>query len=375
MNGERSQAQSLHIESHAELLHQPSGVSMPGHMLDALIVPTVRPHHLPFAAALATEVGCALVALCSTPEQARHAQSLCEPTLAERLITYVPGILDDSFLPTLTAGHPENEVQPSCHRDIARKRNVGLLLARLCGWRTIMFLDDDIRDITASDITSAAALTADFDAVGFAISYYPDNSVVCHAHRLAGGEQDTFLSAGALVVNVGRHSSPFPPIYNEDWLFLYGAVQRRSVAVVNSVAQLEYSPFARPLRAASEEFGDVVAEGLFRLLHTGGEANAATCDYWIGALERRLHFIDDVAARLMTHGGGAPIIGPALMSLAAARKRLSLIPALSCVSFIHAWQADLENWSRRLSALPQIGDLAGAAKHLDLPSPESCVRP
>ena len=36
--------------------------------------------------------------------------------------------------------------------DLSTKRNVGLILARMLGWRRIFFLDDDIRDINPADV-------------------------------------------------------------------------------------------------------------------------------------------------------------------------------------------------------------------------------
>lgn len=363
---------SFHIESHAALLQQPADAEVSRRALDAIVVPTIRPQSLQPATVLASEMGCALVVLCSTPEQAGQVLSECEPAGDDRLVTYVPRSIEDNLLSFLTSVHPENDIERSCHIDIARKRNVGLLLARLCGWRTIMYLDDDIRDLTASAVSRAAALTARFQAAGFEINYYPDNSVVCHANRLTGGKQDIFPGGSALVVDVARCNTLFPPIYNEDWLFLFDAVQSRSVAVAGTLSQLEYQPFAHSRRAASEEFGDVIAEGLYRLIHEGADVTDATYAYWRSALERRFQLIDHVAARLL-QDGDTPVIGYALMSLAAARKQLTAISALACVSFIRAWRADLDAWRHRLHCLPVVGDLAEAAKFLDLPTPDSCV--
>ena len=67
------------------------------------------------------------------------------------------------------------------------------------------------------------------------------------------------------------------------------------------------------------------------------------------------------------------MIGCALMSLAAASKRLAAITPLACVSFVRAWRTDLDNWQERLLGLPTFGDLATAAKFLELPDVESCV--
>lgn len=359
---------SFHIESHAALLQHPTGAGLSRRALDAIVVPTIRPQSLQTATALASDIGCALVVLCSTPEQARQALSECAPVGDDMLVTWVPRSIEDNLLSFLTSVHPENDIKRSCHVDIARKRNVGLLLARLCGWHTIMYLDDDIRDLTESAVSRAADLTACYQAAGFEISYYPDNSVLCHAHRLTGGKQGIFPGGSALAVDVARCATLFPPIYNEDWLFLFDAVQTRSLAIAGALSQLEYQPFADPRRAASEEFGDVIGEGLYRLIHEGADVTDATHAYWRSTLERRFQLIDYVAARLLRTDGDAPVIGRALMSLAAARKRLTAISPLACVSFIHAWQTDLDAWRHRLLGLPVVGDLPDAAKFLDLPA-------
>src|SRR5262249_43052076 len=144
------------------------------------------------------------------------------------LVTHVLPSTQPELLGFATARHPghaDDGIEPTGHVDIARKRNVGLLLARLSGWRTIMFLDDDVTGMTASTVSAAAALTARYPAAGFRVTDYPDNSVVCHAHRLAGGKQDVFPGGSALLIDTNRSDAMFPPIYNEDWLFLFNAAQ------------------------------------------------------------------------------------------------------------------------------------------------------
>jgi hypothetical protein len=356
---------SFHIESHEALLQQSVGAEVTDRALDAIVVPTIRPWSLATAAVLADDIGSALVVLCSTPDQVEQARAEFGALSGDLHVTWVPQSVEENWLSFLTTVHPENEIERSCHADIARKRNVGLLLARMCGWRTIMYLDDDIRGLTADGVSQAAALTARFQAAGFEISQYPDNSVVCHAHRLIGGNQGTFPGGSALVVDVERCDTPFPPVYNEDWLFLFDAVQNRAVTTAGTGSQLEYRPFAHSRRAASEEFGDVIAEGLFRLLHLGADVSDATHAYWRTVLDRRLQLIDHVAGRLLERSG--PVVGGALMSLAAARKRLTAISPLTCTSFIHAWRTDIGAWRDTLLSLPVLGDLADAAKFIGLP--------
>lgn len=320
------------------------------------------------AIALAGDIGCALVVLCSTPEQAALAAQQCGPLAEDVLVTYVLPSAAEHLLALLTSQHPEIGIATSCHVDIARKRNMGLLLARLCDWRTIMFLDDDIRALTARAVTAAAALTTHFQAVGFKINHYPDNSVVCHAHRLAGGTQDVFPGGSALVVDMSWSDTVFPPIYNEDWLFLFDAAQRHSIALAGTLSQLEYRPFARPQRAASEEFGDVIAEGLYRLLHEGGAVTDATQAYWRSTLERRFRLIDHIASELSLRRKDEPVTEYALNSLAAARERLAGITEQACLSFVRDWRTDVDAWRTQLTDLPVLADLAGAVKHLDLPT-------
>jgi hypothetical protein len=366
MSAGRSPGAGFHIESHAALLHQSADAGASRRSLDAIVVPTIRPHELQTVTALASDIGCALVVLCTTPEQAGQAAAECGQPADGSLVTWVPRSVDDNWLSFLASVHPENEVERSCHADIARKRNVGLLLARLCGWRTIMYLDDDIRGLTASAVSRAAAMTTRFQAAGFDISYFPDNSAVCHAYRLIGGQQGTFPGGSALVVDIERCDTLFPPLYNEDWLFLFDAVRSRSVTLAGSLSQLEYQPFAHSSRAASEEFGDLIAEGLYRLIHEGADVSDATHAYWLSVLDRRFQLIDYIAARLLTMDG--PAAGSALMSLAAARKRLAAISPLACASFIHAWQTDIGTWRHALRGLPVLGDMTDAAKFIGLPA-------
>jgi hypothetical protein len=288
------------------------------------------------------------------------------------LVTYVPPLLQPELLGLATFGHPENDIQPSSHVDIARKRNVGLLLSRLSGWQTVMFLDDDVTGMVAAEVTAAAGLTERYQVAGFCITDYPDNSVVCHAHRLAGGPQDVFPGGSAMVLDMASANTMFPPIYNEDWLFLFDAAQRRSVACAGTLWQLAYQPFSDWVRAAREEFGDVIAEGLYRLLHEGGSVADANGPYWRDVLTRRRALIDDIAARLLGQGND-PVIGYALMSLTAARKRLDAINDLACLSFVRTWRMDVDAWQSRLTGLPMLGDLASAAKFLELPDLDRCV--
>ena len=65
---------------------------------------------------------------------------------------------------------------------------------------------------------------------GMVCREYPDNSVVCHARRLAGLPQDNFVSGSARGVRCDDVALPFfPDIYNEDWFFFSKAVARHDL--------------------------------------------------------------------------------------------------------------------------------------------------
>lgn len=231
--------------------------------------------------------------------------------------------------------------------DTSSKRNLGILIARMIGWQRLVFLDDDIVVPDPADLRKAAALTDRYACVGLSVDGYPDNSVVCHAYRLAGGPQDSFIGGGALAVRAGATTSFFPDIYNEDWFFLLDGTGLLPTAVTGRVIQKPYNPFARDERARTEEFGDCLAEGLFWLLDEGRSLEDADATYWDGWLRRRVGFIEDVMA-MVGQMKDAPDRSRMLSSLSAARGRCLFIKPTWCAEYIHAWKADRVRWRRHL---------------------------
>ena len=83
-------------------------------------------------------------------------------------------------------------------------------------------------------------------------------------------------------------TSFLPEIYNEDWLFFYDDARARRLGWSGrNATQLQYDPFSQPQRAERQEFGDVLAEGLYALLHLGAGAAVATAEYWKDFLTAR----------------------------------------------------------------------------------------
>jgi hypothetical protein len=85
--------------------------------------------------------------------------------------------------------------------DTSVKRNLGLIVANVAGWRRVIFLDDDIHVPDHRHLANAASLLGRYAAVGLQIGEFPDNSVVCHAHRAGKGDQETFVGTGALAID------------------------------------------------------------------------------------------------------------------------------------------------------------------------------
>ena len=81
---------------------------------------------------------------------------------------------------------------------------------RIAGWSRVLFLDDDMVRLKKADIAEAATRLGTCNAVGLSRAGFPDNSVVCHAYRRCGGDQDGFAGAGALAGESPADGGPSP---------------------------------------------------------------------------------------------------------------------------------------------------------------------
>ncbi|MGA5757398.1 hypothetical protein [Nonomuraea bangladeshensis] len=328
--------------------------------IDAIIVPTIRhPRWLTYATRLALDLGCHLVSLHSRNwSRAREAAQAMPDGL--RYISADVDHVDRLRLPDFETTAVLRDTPFARTTDLSAKRNTGLLLARLLGWRRIVFLDDDIEVGRQADVERVAALLDTYDVVGMHIGGYPDNSVVCHAHRLTGGHQESFVGGGALAVAVdpGRTPSFFPNVYNEDWFYLLGERRLRRLAVAGQVRQRPYDPFDRPVRARDQEFGDVLAEGVYWLLDgdpTAEWGSAADAAYWRDFLARRQRFVEDVLSRVRRLPPGPRHNRHAMEnSLLAALGRLRRIEPELCAGYLKAWAVDRERWAAHLDELPHL---------------------
>ncbi len=370
------------IGSHAALARDARAlpVSSGSRAIDVVIVPATRgAAALTGAARLVAEMNAQLVVLCSGATRAADVVNHVRGVAGCRaLVLDVPTGYRHDLLPTRTAASRFTTVGGNRHNDLSLKRNLGLLLARLCGWGKILFLDDDISEVVDGAPIGLAMhkvrrLTAQLDAhqvAGLACRHFPDNSVVCHARRLAGLPQDTFVTGAALGVNCNDQPLPFfPEQYNEDWFFFSRLTARRDLARVGDAVQAPYDPFADPARARQEEFGDLVAEGLYDLFEDQPEEmnyfrrfDEADVAYWDRSMALRTESLNLTAAALRVQLDRAlsDERSCALDSVEAALDQLATLTPELCVEFLEAWTLDLDGWERATQRVRCVPDPATA---------------
>lgn len=332
--------------------------------VDAIVVPAARTARaVRPAIELARALDCPLVVLCSllaSPaaiEAEANARGVRVYAVSSPTVSRVPRQSTRALL----AGQPFSR-----KTDTAAKRNFGLALAWIAGWERVLFLDDDIEIDDADDIRRAARLLDTYQVVGLDNAGFADNSVVCHAHRDTGGRQGTFIGAGAMLFGGTRApSSFFPHIFNEDWFFLLDEERLARCAVHGTFAQARFNPYAIQDRAATQEFGDVLAEGLFALLDDGKPLHAADAAFWRDFLGVRGRFIGSILRRLDQAPGLTTFQRFQIaQSLWAARGSLELITPELCAAYMDAWRQDRLTWRTWIEGLPQGLGLAKALQEL-----------
>jgi hypothetical protein len=376
--------------SHVDLLRESVTSSpSPSARLDAIVVPASRGASvLDSSIALSTRLDVLLVVLCSQKTHGDEVAARVAGTPGARaLIVDVPDGYSHPIFPTRTAAQRFREANAFRSSDLSVKRNVGLLLARLHGWRKILFLDDDIRlSVTGPqagiDLDAIGCLVAALDdsqMAGMACHSFPDNSVVCHARRLSGRPQGNFISGAVLGVNCSDIPLPFfPDIYNEDWFFFSRSAAERELRLAGDAVQKAYDPYESQSKACEQEFGDLLAEGLYALFENqsaemkfADRLAAATQSYWDGFIKARAYGLHETMARLASPAGSVADCAEraaAIGCLEAAALQLRSISPHVCAAFIEAWQADLACWGTASQGINSVRDIGNALYYLRLPA-------
>jgi hypothetical protein len=170
----------------------------------------------------------------------------------------------------------------------------------------------------------------------------------------------------------------FPDIYNEDWFFFAREAAARGLTSVGRARQADYNPYSSPERARREEFGDLLAEGLFALFGEEDpttpfdqQLRGATSGYWERFIEARHQILEETRQKLSSYVPGNvshDAVAAALESLAAAQSQLNhpITPTL-CVDFLDAWRDDLAEWQTFTSKLNNIRNTCEIMDYLGLP--------
>ncbi|TCC29937.1 hypothetical protein [Kribbella sindirgiensis] len=376
--------QIRHGQSHAGLLRDGSApvAASANTRLDAIVVPAARPAFaLQEVISLSAALSVPLVILCSRQAQVEQVARRVEKTLgAQALVVEVPTNYRPPCDAPLTSGEDFQAASANRSSDLSAKRNIGLLLGRMCGWNKILFVDDDIRGFSPRDVRRLAGYLDRHPVASMVSRYFPDNSVVCHARRLAGFRQDVFVSGATLGVNLQHPDlSFFADVYNEDWFFFARHAAERSLMKIGEVSQLEYRPFADPQRAAREEFGDLLAEGLYAafdrrsgLCFEEQLAIATRASYWQHFKGIRLKTIAETIEALPRAQLSEADYSGANKSLKIAQDRADSISPDLCADFIVNWQEDERRWQKMLGHFPQVRRDRDALAELQLPRWISC---
>ncbi|MFF1817327.1 hypothetical protein ACFVWG_08530 [Kribbella sp. NPDC058245] len=349
--------------------------------LDAIVVPAARPSSaLQNIIDLSATLSVPLVVLCSRQANVAQVAERVDKTHGARaLVVEVPIGYELPGPSQLTSSAAFQEASAGRCSDLSLKRNLGLLLGKLRGWNKLLFVDDDISQLRPADVGRLTSLLDRHPIASMTTRKFPDNSVVCHARRLAGFDQDIFVGGAVLGVDLKHPElSFFPDIYNEDWFFFARRAADGNLPKAGEVRQADYLPYADPERAAREEFGDLLAEGLYALFEstTGWGfdeqmALAAKSSYWSAFRDVRLEMIQETLDKLALERFD-PEVASAEESLRRAAKQASGITADSCVAYLTAWLQDTRGWQQGLKRLSPVANDRNALSELRLTNWISC---
>jgi hypothetical protein len=284
-----------------------------------------------------------------------------------------------------------SSIASGSEKDVSQKRNLGLLIARLMGWKSIFFIDDDVT-ITKQQVYKAIDLLHHDNTaiVGFSARSFYDNSVAVHARRITNGPIDSFIGTGAMAIRTDKPIlSFFPHVYNEDWLFLlvYCLFGSEDVVWAGTIKQRAFNPYRDVARAKYEEPGDILGESLVRLamsiradLHeepgleavTAKLAKFANKAFWEGEINNRILFIQETRKNLRQKTVMTPHRRQAIRALGHSLERLvgkngqGGIRAEELSEWTEAWVKDLLRWNKDAVTPGTCSSIPEAMKALGL---------
>jgi len=273
--------------------------------------------------------------------------------------------------------------------DTGRKRSLAILLARSMGWSSLLLLDDDVYtdaekghdscdrhgtpDSRTLDETTLQAAVAAVEAgehavVGFVVQDFDDNSVLFRMCKVLGEKPTQFIGGGAMICRVDDRTPFFSSIYNEDWLFLLALVlwseNHRAWAQAGSLHQDPY-PAYEASRAASEELGDLLGEGMMSLVRPGQrELPILSVHDWWKVIRQRVALRQELSDAVdQWSDPEREQMALALKTVAVIHDDLKSDAAFWCRQFLeyeYAWRKDLKVWFGLLRKPPEPHALFGS---------------
>lgn len=247
------------------------------------------------------------------------------------------------FFESLFTSRHRQTVRHCATWDLPIKRSFALSHAIAKRHQKILFIDDDIRIPNESWLTIGSNCLDDYAVAGCFVDNFIDTSVVGHLEREADEDVYSFLSGSFLFVRPSKAVGFFPCVYNEDWLFMLPHVLSGSICSFGSVSQIAFDPFKSTRKAVFQEFGEVVAEGLYSLVLSNEYERRFEFQMWHDVIAERREVLISLHHRLT---------GPRHRRVVAAALAVNRgILAEDCQRFVNDWEKDRASWSRYLGNL------------------------
>lgn len=339
---------------------------------------------------LAERYGMYLVVLCS--HEAKR-QDVVELTHQFERLKWLA--VDGPYVDPAMSSHPASVLDCPPGWDLSYKRNFGLQLAQAMGWPSVLFVDDDIDIDEDHFFKQVDLMRSGAKVVASNARHEADHSVVVGAYLEAYGPSsvDSYMSSQAILVDMREGVLGFyPQIYCEDWFFLFPYLLTDGQAAwAGSIPQRTYNRFTTR-RATHEEAGDLLAEGMLRLVTlVAAENPEATFQQRLKKLVKQAdksYWEQQILHRAMVIQG---LIGQAkrpLPSRKSARIKTALEASLATlvgdehsdgiqpqtiVEWVKTWANDVLIWQERLQGpataagtdLEQVLTILGASERAD----------
>jgi hypothetical protein len=220
--------------------------------------------------------------------------------------------------------------------DLPLKRNYALWHSRKKNYNKILLVDDDIRGLCASILSAGSTCLDNYVLAGCFVTEFPDLSIIYHLEQLYSDEIHPLLSGSFLFLRPNDTLSFFPKIYNEDWLFMIPHISSKTICSFGSITQVPYDPFENLRKVAFQEFGDIIAEGLYSLLSTNQFDIRYHTAVWKSFILERRQLLQFLKKKIVDKRY--------LRILETALEINFALNAGDCIAFVEKWESDLITW-------------------------------